>query len=508
MLFFYAQEKKNKTTKQRGIAVNILMVSAEAAPYAKTGGLADAVSALSIALKKLGHDVRIVIPRYYKIDRSKLELLDGPMCVHCGYYEEWTAVYKTNMAGTKDLPIYFIDHEQCFGRDGVYGVPGTPDFKDNPKRFSLLCHAAFQLCRKLDWYPDIIHAHDWSAALAPVLLRFNERYGSFAHTKSVFTIHNLGYQGFYDKHNYPVLGLDWSHFYSSGFEDYDQINFMKAGLCSSDVLTTVSPTYAEEIKRPENGFRMDGILSNRSYDLHGVLNGVDTEVWNPAKDTYIPQKYSVKALAKKAVNKKALQERMGLEVNDEIPIIGVVTRLADQKGVAQMFAPTYGSAYNMCANMKLQMVVLGSGEKWCEDELRTLESKLPNFKAYIGYDEGLSHLIEAGSDFFLMPSCYEPCGLNQMYSLLYGTLPIVHRTGGLNDTVENYNEQTGEGTGFILDNLTPSSIYDTVGWAMYAWYNKKDHIKKMQKRGMEKQFGWEISAQKYVEIYENILKRF
>ena len=281
---------------------------------------------------------------------------------------------------------------------------------------------------------------------------------------------------------------------------------MKSGLISADALTTVSPTYAREIQTPENGFRMDGILRARSNDLYGILNGVDTDVWNPSKDTLIAKTYTAKTIKNKVENKKALQERMGLEVNPDIPVIGVVTRLVDQKGVADMFAPTYGCAYKLCADMRLQFVVLGSGEKWCEDELRVLSNNLPNFSAYIGYDESLSHLIEAGSDFFLMPSKYEPCGLNQMYSLLYGTLPIVRRTGGLADTVQNYNQETGEGTGFILDNLTPSSIYDTVGWAMYAWYNKPEHIANMRLRGMKQHFGWDVSAKKYLEIYEKLLK--
>lgn len=486
--------------------MRILMVSAEVAPFAKTGGLADAVSALSIALHKLGHDVRIVMPRYYKINRENLSQLPGPMCVHCGYREEWTAVYTTQMPDEPGLPIYFIDHEGCYGRDGIYGVPTDTDFKDNPTRFSLLCNGAFQLCRKTGWYPDIIHAHDWSAALAPVLLRFNERHDNFANTKSVFTIHNLGYQGVYSKHNYSILSLDWNHFYSSGLEDYDQINFLKSGLISADALTTVSPTYASEIQTQANGFKMDGILRARSNDLYGILNGVDTNVWNPSKDNLIPKKYTVKTIKNKLENKKALQERMGLEVNPDIPLIGVITRLADQKGVSEMFAPSYGCAYKMCIDMRLQFVVLGSGEKWCEDELRVLSNNLPNFASYIGYDENLSHLIEAGSDFFLMPSKYEPCGLNQMYSLLYGTLPIVRRTGGLADTVQNYNQETGEGTGFILDNLTPSSIYDTVGWAMYAWYNKPEHIAAMRERGMKQKFGWDVSAKKYIEIYEKLLK--
>lgn len=487
--------------------MKILMVTAEAVPFAKTGGLADAVSALAIVLNKLGHDVRIVMPRYYKIDRSTLEPLEGPMGVPAGYIEAWTEVYQGTMPGTEGLPVYFIDHEQSFGRDGVYGTSADPDFHDNPYRFSVLCHGAFQLCRKIDWYPDIIHAHDWSAALAPVLLRFIQRNNGFQKTASVFTIHNLGYQGVYGKYNYPATGLDWNFFYAAGFEDWDRINFLKAGLTSADMLTTVSPTYAKEIQTPSSGFRMDALLRHRSQDLVGILNGVDTDVWNPSKDTFIAENYSVKNLEGKAKDKAALQERMGLPVDLDVPLFGIITRLADQKGVAELFAPTYGSMYKICTEMKVQVVVLGAGERWCEDELRALESKLPNFKAYIGYDESLSHQIEAGSDFFIMPSRYEPCGLNQMYSLLYGTLPIVRRTGGLADTVQNYNQETGEGTGFMFDELTPQSVFDTVGWAVYAWYNKKDHILAMQKRAMAQDFSWEASAEGYLEVYKRALSK-
>ncbi len=486
--------------------MKILMVTSEAVPFAKTGGLADAVSALSIALEKLGHEVALIMPRYYRIDRSKLELLPGPMAVHLGGQEIWTGVYKSTLPDSF-VSVYFIDHEQSFGRDGIYGVPGETDFNDNPIRFSILGQAVFQLCRKLHWYPDIIHAHDWASALAPILLKFNERHNEFAGTSSVFTIHNIGYQGVYSKHFFPYTGLSWDNFYSAGFEDWDRMNFLKAGIFSADKLTTVSPTYAREIQMPEYGFRLDGILRFRSGDLTGILNGVDTDVWNPATDKLIPQTYSSKTISKKSVNKAELQKRMNLAVDESIPVIGIITRLADQKGVSELFGPAYGSAYQICNDMKLQMVVLGSGEAWCENELSSLASKLPNFRTYIGFNESLSHLIEAGSDFFLMPSRYEPCGLNQMYSLLYGTLPIVRRTGGLADTVENYNEQTGTGTGFVMDNLNPSSIYNTVGWAMYAWYNKKDHINAMRLRGMEKKFGWDTSALNYVKVYESALRK-
>jgi len=483
--------------------MKILMVTSEAMPWAKTGGLADAVSALSTALAELGHDVRIVLPRYYRIDRAQLVPLPGPMGVPIGYQEIWTEVLESVLPDST-VPVYFIDHEHSYGREGIYGSPTEPDYADNPQRFSLLCHSAFQLCRKLQWYPDIIHAHDWATALAPILLKFGFRQGPFMQTSSVFTIHNLGYQGVYGKHLFPYTGLNWDEFYSAGFEDWDRMNFLKAGLVSSDTLTTVSPTYAHEIQRPEYGFRMDGILRYRKNSLTGILNGVDTRVWNPAKDSLLPAFFSADDMTGKAINKQALQKRLGLPIDPGVPIIGMVTRLSDQKGISELFAPTYGSASRICSEMKIQLAVLGAGEPWCEAELRSLSTNVPNFRAVIGYDEKLSHLIEAGSDFFLMPSRYEPCGLNQMYSLLYGTLPIVRKTGGLADTVKNYDEQTGEGTGFVLAHLTPQSVYDTVGWAVHAWYNRSHHIQKMRQKAMSSDFSWTRSAKQYEDVYKSI----
>lgn len=487
--------------------MKILMVTAETVPFAKTGGLADMVSALAIQLTKMGHDVKIVMPRYYKIDRSKLTLLEGPMAIAAGQSETWSAVYTTTMPGCDKLSVYFIDHEQCFGRDGIYGVPFETDFHDNPYRFAVLNHGAFQLCRKLNWYPDVIHCHDWSACLAPAILKHVCRYCGFEKTASVLTIHNQGYQGQYSKESFTSLGIDWGLYYGAGFEHNGGINFLQAGVTTADMITTVSPTYAKEIQTPEGGFGMDGLLRVRSEVVRGILNGADLKEWSPEVDKKIPAKYSAKDMKGKAVCKEELQKKMGLEINPDIPVIGIVTRLADQKGIAEIFAPSYGSIYQICNDMKVQVVVLGSGEAWCENEIRNLQSKLPNFRAYIGYDDALSHLIEAGSDFFLMPSKYEPCGLNQIYSMLYGTLPIVRKTGGLADTVDNYNQETGEGTGFVFEHLTPRAIYDTVGWAVWAYYNKKDHIKKMQQTGMKKTFGWDEAAKKYIEIYNEAIFR-
>nr|WP_318680542.1 glycogen/starch synthase [uncultured Treponema sp.] len=487
--------------------MKILMVSAEAVPFAKTGGLADAVSALAITLSNMGHDVKIVIPRYYKIDRNKLKKLDEPMGIPVGGGEAWTAVYETSMPECEKLKVYFIDHELAFGRDGVYGTPAETDFHDNPYRFSILCHGAFQLCRKLNWIPDIMHCHDWSACPTLVFLKHIYRYQEFKKTAGVLTIHNLGYQGQYSKESFASFGIDWNLYYGAGFEHHGGINLLQAGISSADMITTVSPTYANEIQTVEGGFGLDGLLRVRKDVVRGILNGVDLRSWNPETDKRIPKNYSFKTIKDKAVNKKALQEKMGLEVNPDIPVFGIVTRLADQKGIAELFAPNYGCMYNMCNNLKIQVVVLGSGEAWCQNELNALQSKLSNFKAYIGYDENLSHLIEAGSDFFIMPSRYEPCGLNQIYSLLYGTLPIVRRTGGLADTVENYNEATGDGTGFMFDQLSPDAVYNTCGWATYAYYNKKEHIKKMQKTGMAKNFTWDKSAEEYLDTYKEAIFR-
>jgi starch synthase len=494
--------------------MKILMASSEAHPYAKTGGLADMVSALSITLAKLGHDVRIVLPRYYKIDRAGIDLLEGAMGIPMGGAEEWCAVYQGELPGSlKKYPVrvYFIDHEQFFGREGIYGSPGEPDFLDNPRRFAFFSRSVFQLCRKIGWFPDILHSHDWPAAMTNVYLKFWERplgeQGEFAGTSSLLTIHNLGYQGIYGKDNYGYAGLGWDVFYNAGFEDWDMMNILKAGLYSADKLNTVSPHYAEETKTQAQGFHLDGVLRYRSADYSGILNGIDTAVWNPAQDGFIPQKYGIADFREgKAKAKAALQAEFGLPADPDTPLIGMVTRLTDQKGVGRLFGPGHGSAWSICRDMKVQLVLLGSGESWCEQEVQGLDSRLPNFKCRIGYREDLSHLIEAGSDFFLMPSLYEPCGLNQMYSLVYGTPPIVRNTGGLTDTVENFNQETGEGTGFMFNELNPQAVYDTVGWAVWAWYNRRPQIEAMQRRGLKKDFSWEKSAEKYIQLYESCLR--
>ncbi len=496
--------------------MKILMAASEAAPFVKTGGLADAVSALSLTLAKMGHDVRVVIPRYFQVDREKYALSDLKMTLSADLSGEKAecAVYTADMPDSpKKNPVrtYFIEHDIFFGsrEGGIYGQKEEPDYYDNPKRFTFFCKVIFGLCQKLEWYPDIMHAHDWQTALIPVFLKYGMRTGGLEKTASILTIHNLGYQGIYHKENFSHTGLPWEVFYQAGFEDWNMMNLLKSGIHCADKINTVSLRYAEETKTQAFGFRLDSSLRHRADDYSGILNAIDTDVWNPQKDTYIPKQYSIKTIKEgKAAAKEALQREFNLKVNPKVPIIGMVTRLAEQKGVGELFGPSYGSAERICLNMELQIVLVGTGDSWCENEIRKMSERLPNFRGHIGYNEYLSHLIEAGSDFFLMPSRYEPSGLNQMYSLAYGTLPIVRNTGGLADTVENFNQETGEGTGFMFNDLNPTSIYDTVGWANWAYYNKRSLVENMRVRAMKLDFSWNKSAQKYVELYENACKKY
>ncbi len=486
--------------------MKVLMVTSEAVPFAKTGGLGDMVSPLAVELAHQGHDVRLVMPRYYDIDTASLELEPGPLGVPVGFSEQWCAIYRSVLPES-EVPVYFLDNERLFGRKGIYGSKAVPDFPDNPERFTLLSRGAFQLAKRLQWIPDVMHAHDWPTALVPVYLQTWEHSGPFATTASVLNIHNLGYQGVYPKDTIAFTQLGWEHFHGSGFEWHDKLNLLKGGLSSADLLATVSPTYAAEIQTPTFGHGLDGLLRRRGTDLFGVLNGIDYTVWNPETDDAIPHRFDHRKLSGKAPNKAELQRRLGLPVDTKVPLVGMVTRLVDQKGVGALAGPTYGSLFDMCADFAVQFAILGSGDAWCETELTSLASRLPNLAVQLGYDETLAHVIEAGSDFFLMPSAYEPCGLNQMYSLRYGTLPIVRRTGGLADTVEQYVEATGEGTGFLFDQLTPRAIYDTVGWAVWTWFNRREHIKAMRQQAMQRRFSWQGSARQYGELYQRALDR-
>jgi starch synthase len=484
----------------------ILMVTSEVVPFAKAGGLGDMESALSAELSRRKHDVRIVLPRYYSVDVGRLQRTGEPLGVPLGEGEEWCALYQSRLPDA-EVPVYFLDHQVLFGRDGIYGTRDEPSFSDNLKRFALLSRGAFQLCRALDWTPDVMHVHDWPAAVVPVCLYAREQESEFAETGSMLTIHNLGHQGVFPKEDFSQLPVSPDLYSTAGFESADGLNLLQAGIQNADIVTTVSPNYAEEIQTPEFGCGLDPLLRRRRSDLFGVLNGMDYAVWNPETDLHIPANYSHDDLEGKAINKEALQEAMGLDVDPKVPLFAMISRLVDQKGFGELCGPTHGSLWSICDELDLQFVILGTGEAWCEDELATLADKLPNLSVALEYNDPLAHLIEAGADFFLMPSVYEPCGLSQMYSLRYGTLPIVRRTGGLADTVSNYDEQTGEGTGFVFDNLTPKAIANSVGWAVWAWYNRPDDIITMRRRAMQQRFSWEKSAARYVELYQWALDR-
>jgi starch synthase len=486
--------------------MKILMISSEVLPFAKAGGLGDMVAALAAELGRQGHDVRIVLPRYYSVDPGRLRRLESPLGVPMGIEEEWCGV-ATSVLPKTQVPIYFLDHQELFGRDGIYGTKAEREFSDNVRRFTLLTRGALQLAKMLGWVPDVIHAHDWPAALAPVYLNTLELDGFFAATGSVLTIHNLAHQGIFPKEEIEHTQLDWEQFHGAGLEHHDRLNLLQAGIRNADILTTVSPTYAEEIQTPEFGHHLDGLLRHRSPDLFGILNGMDYELWNPDTDDHLPANFSASDLAGKTSCKAALQEVMGLEVNPDTPVYGMVSRLVEQKGFGELCGPTHGSLYNICNELDCQFVILGTGDKWCEDELESLSGRLQNLAVDLEFNEPLAHLIMAGSDFLLVPSVFEPCGLTQMYAMRYGTLPIVRRTGGLADTVENYHESTGKGTGFVFDLLTPSAIYNTVGWAQWAWFNKPAHIAAMQRRAMKVRFSWAVSAGRYAEIYQGAIDR-
>ena len=484
----------------------VLMVTSELVPFAKAGGLGDMVPALSAELARQGHDVRVVVPRYYGIDRGALEPVPGPLGVPVGGGEAWVGVFEGRVPGTS-IPVYFFDHEGLYGRDGVYGPRSGEAFADNLERFAVLSRGALQLAKRLGWVPDVVHAHDWPAAAAPAMLYGVESHGVLANTASVLTIHNLGYQGWFPKDRFPALGLPWEMYHHGGFERQGSINLLQGGLRCADLLTTVSPTYAAEIQTPDYGEGLDALLRHRTSDLFGVLNGIDYDIWNPETDPFLPATFSHDDLSGKADCKATLQRESGLAVDPTVPVIGIVSRLVDQKGFPELAGPSYGSLYSICSQLDVQVVILGTGDTWCEHELRHLDWELENLSVTIAFSERTAHLIEAGSDFFLMPSRYEPCGLNQMYSLRYGTLPIVRRTGGLADTVESYDETTGEGTGFVFDQLTPSAIFNTVGWAAWAWYERRAHIDAMRVRAMQQRFSWTDSAARYAELYQWAIDR-
>ncbi len=482
----------------------VLFVSSECAPYAKTGGLADVVAALPKTLRMMGHDARIVIPLYSSIDRTRYGIrFDRSCCVHMGRGEEqWVGIYFAIL--DKQVPVWFVDCERFFGRPGIYHE-SWGEYGDNAFRFALLSKAAMQICKDLNFIPDVMHVHDWPTSLACVFLKtWDKILSPLSNTASVLTIHNIGYQGVYHPGAFSYFGIGEEHWNPAEFEDHGKINLLKPGIHFSDALTTVSPTHRDELLSPLGGQGLAPMLHDRQADLFGILNGVDYEHWDPEHDPLIPAKYCRRDMQGKVVCKEALQRRFGLEVRGDVPIFGIVSRFAQQKGF-DLLHDVLPRALN---GMMLQVVVLGSGDKHTEDFFQDLARRYSGrVGVHMGYNDEVSHWIEAGSDFFLMPSIYEPCGLNQMYSLKYGTLPIVRATGGLNDTVENYDEGSGRGTGFKFWDISADALYYTVGWANSTWWDRPQHILSMRKEAMSREFRWEASAHEYVKVYEHAIRK-
>lgn len=484
----------------------VLMVTSEAVPFAKSGGLADVVTSLSSALYDRGTDVRILMPYYGFIGREGIEDTGIEVVVPLGLGEESGRLHRTALP-RRPVPVYLLSNAHLFGREGIYGGKDNVAYSDNARRFAFLDRAVFEICKSIGWIPEVLHLHDWPVCLIPPFLEGKQAGAKFSATASVLTIHNIGYQGVFAKQDVYYTGLNWESVRDAANPADETLNLLRLGVRDADALTTVSPTYAREIQTPEYGAGLERLLVERSDDLSGILNGMDYEEWDPANDPLIPHHFSADDLGGKARDKEALQRECGFPVDDAVPLIGIVSRLVDQKGFVELADPEEGGIRKICADMAVQLVVLGAGEAWCERELQALDQELPNFRAFIGFDNRLAHLIEAGSDLFLMPSRYEPCGLNQMYSLRYGTLPIVRRTGGLADTVDQYDQETGAGTGFVFEHLTSRSVYDVTGWAVWAWYNRREHFRAMQRRAMEQRFSWDGSAARYDEVYNAAIRR-
>jgi starch synthase len=476
------------------------MVSPEATPFAKTGGLGDVASALPRALGRLGHRVTLVLPRYRgidagtAIDRQRIWLSGRPFDVE---YVEHPV--------DEQVRVIFVDVPELYDRPGLYGTGGV-DYPDNAIRFGLFARAALEFGARTDdeWQPSLVHAHEWQAGLVPVYLKTHyARYPRLGGLPVVFTIHNLAFQGLFPPETTPRLDLGWELYTLDGLEFWGRMSFLKGGVNFSDRITTVSPRYAREIVTPELGFNFDGVLRARQAVLSGILNGIDVDEWNPQTDVHLPVHYGPSTVDAKRSVKQALLERLDLPTDEaalDRPVVGLVSRMTDQKGF-DLLGASLGDLLSLDATFTL----LGSGDARYERQWTRLAAEHPDrLAARIGFDEPLAHLIVAGADTFLMPSRFEPCGLNQMYSLRYGTVPIVRATGGLADTVTNYNLKTRRGTGFTFEDYTPRALRETVQRALRLFREDKTGWRALQAAGMREDHSWDVSAREYVKVYRGL----
>ncbi len=472
---------------------HVLLIGSEALPFAKTGGLADVLGALTSALSRLGWDATLVLPRYRGVAAGSLverfPLTVGGFVREIGFFE----------VGLPDgARAVLVDCPALFDRDALYGFDGT-DYPDNPRRFALLVRAALEFAARRGPRPSVVHAHDWQAALAPVYLEtLYAGHPVLGGMASVFTVHNLAFQGIFEADWLPRLDLGWDLFTIDRLEYWHRISLLKGAIVYADVITTVSSRYAEEIQTPQLGFGFDGILRTRAADIAGILNGIDTKEWDPAHDRFLPQPYSAQDLSGKAAAKSALLTEYGLPASPESlerPLVGMVSRMTDQKGFDLIAALA-----DDLPRLDARFVVLGTGDPRYQDLWTTLASRYPDrIGARIGFEERLAHLIEGGADMFLMPSRFEPCGLNQMYSLRYGTVPVVREVGGLADTVTPRN-------GFTFKEYTADALLGALGRALAAYRNRA-RWRALQLAGMREDHSWDRSAREYVKIYERALSK-
>ncbi len=476
-------------------SLKVLFVASECAPFAKTGGLGDVIGALPKALARRGVDVRVVLPLYRGIPWDALEVLDGTLIVPMGRGPAFSRT-RLGRLPRSDVPIYFLEHHHYFDRPYLYGSPSA-SYQDNLERFTFLSRGALELAKAIGFLPDVIHANDWQTALVPVYVNTVEWAKPLHGSATLYTIHNLEHQGAFDGGALFLTGLGRQHYNSRELEHFGTLNLMKGALWHSTLLSTVSPTYAREIQTQALGAGLDGVLRARASELRGILNGIDLHEWNPAADPQIAAPFDAHDLSGKERCKAALQQEAGLPVRPEVPVLGIVSRLVAQKGVDVLAA-----CLDRVLELDVQMVLLGTGTRAAEAFFNRVAASRPDrFRSWTQFDNARAHRVEAGADFFLMPSRFEPCGLSQLYSFRYGTLPIVTATGGLADTVANYDERSGAGTGFVCRDLSPDSLFDTIGWAVWAWYNRRPHVEAMKRRAMALDYSWDHAAAEYERVY-------
>lgn len=481
--------------------LKILIASSEAYPFAKTGGLADVAGSLPKALRRVGHDVRVIMPKYKSAMNSGFPLhpLQEDIEIPLGEKSVKGFLFRAELA--ENTPVYLVENDAFFHRAQLYGENGR-DYPDNAERFIFFCRAVLETCKTVSFQPDIIHCNDWQTGLIPVYLdSLYSRDPWYENIRTVFSIHNLGYQGNFPKTKIAVSNLPKSLFTPEGFEFYGKFSFLKAGLIFADLLTTVSKTYSEEIQTEALGFGMDGILRQRTKDLFGVLNGADYQKWDPERDRRIAQNYGPDNLEGKIVCKKFLANRLSLDLSGDPPILCMITRLSQQKGIDLII-----DSMEEIQEMGARFVLLGTGDPQEEDAFLEFQEAYPGqCAAVIDFDEALAHQILAGSDVLLMPSLYEPCGLTQMYALKYGTAPLVHAVGGLKDTVEEFDPQTQKGTGFRFKPCKKWYLLKSLAKAL-SIYCDRPVWRRLTLNGMAVDLGWENAAREYVRLYLKALR--